>query len=155
MYIGTWVVFQELLKFAEKVYLYRFFSLYRLDKPIRTTFTKPIYLHKYKTQQHYAPSHNRSCATITTVISAAEATRLTGLPDDKNSNFGLVLLASEWKIWIFWELIYGYFGNFKSIWYNLPPFGIFCGNLVYISQLVCDNKINLATLHVNASHMTT
>jgi hypothetical protein len=29
-------------------------------------------------------------------------------------------------------IFYGHFGTFKSIWCILPPFGIFCGNLVYI-----------------------
>jgi hypothetical protein len=29
-------------------------------------------------------------------------------------------------------IIYGRFGTFKSIWCSLPPFGIFCGTLIYI-----------------------
>jgi hypothetical protein len=30
-------------------------------------------------------------------------------------------------------IFYGHSVNFVAIWYNLPPFGIFCGSLVYFS----------------------
>jgi hypothetical protein len=33
------------------------------------------------------------------------------------------------------DIFYGHFGTFKSTLCILPPFGIFCGNLVYIFPL--------------------
>jgi hypothetical protein len=32
-------------------------------------------------------------------------------------------------------IFYGHCGSFKSIWCIVPPFGILCGNLIYILPL--------------------
>jgi hypothetical protein len=61
---------------------------------------------------------------------------LAGLPDglfsDPKSQFWFVYVGLGMEnLGIF----YGHFGTFKSIWRILPPFGIFCGNLVYFVEI--------------------
>jgi hypothetical protein len=48
----------------------------------------------------------------------------------KNPNFGKFLRALELKMWVYFTTIW----NIYSIWYNLWPFGIVCGDLVNFSH---------------------
>jgi hypothetical protein len=43
-------------------------------------------------------------------------------------------------------ILYDRLEYFTVLWYNLQPFGIVCGHLVYFSVLVFCAKKNLATL---------
>jgi hypothetical protein len=50
----------------------------------------------------------------------------------KNPNFWLIFVGLGMENL---GTFYGHFGIFKSMWCMLPPFGIFCGNLVHIYSL--------------------
>jgi hypothetical protein len=59
-----------------------------------------------------------------------------GLPDglfsDHKSQFWFIFVGLGMENL---EIFYGHFGIFKSIRCSLPPFGTFCGILVYIFPL--------------------
>jgi hypothetical protein len=46
----------------------------------------------------------------------------------QNANFGKIWRALEWKILLYF---YAHLEYFTAIWFNLWPFGIVCGHLVY------------------------
>jgi hypothetical protein len=53
----------------------------------------------------------------------------------KNPNLGQFWRALEWKMLVY--LFNDHLEYFTAIWYNLRPFGIICGRLVYICMFVC------------------
>jgi hypothetical protein len=67
----------------------------------------------------------------------------------KNTNFGTFWRVFQWKMMVY----------FRVIWRIIQPFGTFCGHLVFFiviwyifPVLVCYKKKNLATLAQNGSH---
>jgi hypothetical protein len=52
----------------------------------------------------------------------------------KNLNLGKFWRALEWKIL---HIFYDRLEYFTAVWYNVWPFGIVCGHLVYFYVLVC------------------
>jgi hypothetical protein len=49
----------------------------------------------------------------------------------KNPNLGKIWRALEWKMLVYFKTIWKIF---NAIWYNILPFGIVCGHLVYFSH---------------------
>jgi hypothetical protein len=50
----------------------------------------------------------------------------------KNPNFGKIWRALEWKMLLYFMTIWNSFWSFGT--YNLRPFGLVCGHLVYFSR---------------------
>jgi hypothetical protein len=63
----------------------------------------------------------------------------------QNPNLGKIWKALEWKMLRFMTL----WNIFSLNWYNLKPFGIFCGHLLFFSRFGMFGKKNLATLHTS------
>jgi hypothetical protein len=55
--------------------------------------------------------------------------------ETKNHNFGKIRRALEWKLLL--PILYDRLEYFTAVWYNLWPFGIGCGHLVYFYVLLC------------------
>jgi hypothetical protein len=62
-------------------------------------------------------------------------TSISGLPDglfsNQKSHFGLILEGLRMENVV---IFYDHLEYFTAIWYNVWPFGIVCGNLVYFSR---------------------